>query len=70
MSAQEKRLKMQSETIFYLRKEMDCKQKTIDKLYQNLLVCLQRESLTREEKIFSYHGNIIRTGITCKKIPL
>ena len=70
MSAQEKRLKMQSDTIFYLRKEMDCKQKTIDKLYQNLLLCLQRESLTREENIFSYHGNIIRTGITCKKIPL
>lgn len=31
ISAQENQLKMQSETIFYLQKEMGSKQKTIDK---------------------------------------
>ena len=32
ISAQEKLLKMQNKTIFYFRKEMDCKEMTIDKL--------------------------------------
>ena len=31
---------------------MDCKQKTIDKLLQTLAVCLQWESLIRDENIF------------------
>ena len=31
---------------------MDCKQRTIDELFQPLAVCLQRESLTRDENIF------------------
>ena len=43
---QEKQLKMESETIFYLRKEMDCKQRTI-------AVCLRWESLIRDENFFS-----------------
>ena len=31
---------------------MDCKQRTVDKLLQTLAVCLQRESLIRDENIF------------------
>ena len=50
ISAQEKQLKMQSEIIFYLRKEMDCLRgqlRIIDKLLQTLVVRLQLESLIR-----------------------
>ena len=43
---QEKQLKMESETIFYLWKEMDCKQRII-------AVCLRWESLIRDENFFS-----------------
>ena len=52
ISAQVEKLKMQSETIFYLWKEMDCKQKTIDKLLETLVVCLLWESLIHEEDNF------------------
>ena len=31
---------------------MDCKQRTLDKLPKTLAVCLQRESLIRDENIF------------------
>ena len=52
ISAQEKLLKMQNKTIFYFRKEMDCKEMTIDKLLRTFAVCLLRESLIRDENIF------------------
>ena len=43
-----------AETIFYLRKEMNCKQRTVDKLLQTLAVCLQQESLIRARLFFSH----------------
>ena len=39
---------------------MDCKQKTIDKLLQTLAVCLQRESLIRDENIFLLQNSKIK----------
>ena len=62
MPAQEKQLKMQSENIFNLRKEMDSKQKTIDKLLKNLAVCLHRESLIRDENIFLLQSSKINSN--------
>ena len=52
ISAQEKQLKMQSEVIFYLQMEMDCKQRTTGKFPTTLAVYLQRESLIHGENIF------------------
>ena len=51
-SALEKQLKMESDTIIYIRKEINCKQTTIKKLLQTLTVCLKRESLIRDDNIF------------------
>ena len=62
MPAQEKQLKMQSENIFNLRKEMDSKQKTIDKLLKNVAVCLHRESLIRDENIFLLQSSKINSN--------
>ena len=43
---------MESDTIIYIRKEINCKQTTIKKLLQTLTVCLKRESLIRDDNIF------------------
>ena len=42
---------------------MDCKQRTIDKLLQTLAVCLQRESLIRDENIFLLQNFKINSNI-------
>ena len=42
---------------------MDCKQRTVDKLLQTLAVCLQRESLIRDENIFLLQNFKINSNI-------
>ena len=62
MSAQEKQLKMQSEAIFIYEREMDSKQRTIDKLLKKLAICLQRKSLIRDENIFLLQNSKINSN--------
>ena len=69
ISAQEKQLKMRSVTIFCFRKETDCKQRTIDKLLQTLAVCLQQETLIRDENIFLLQNSKINLNTQNLDIP-
>lgn len=62
MSAQVKQSKTQSDTKRFLRKEMDSKQRTIDKFLQTLAICLQENLLKHDEKVISYRTlNLIDT---------
>ena len=69
VSAQEEQLKMQRERErererdLFSRKEIDCKQRTIDKLLQTLAVCLQRQSLIHDENIFHLQNFKINSNI-------
>ena len=64
IQSQKQQLVLQSETIFYLRKELENKQKTIDKLLENLSVCLHRDSLLRDEKILLLQNTDINSSTT------
>ena len=59
ISAQEKQLKIQSETIFYLRKEMDCKQKKLTP--SNFSGLLQWELRISDKNIFLLQNSKIKS---------
>ena len=62
MSAQVKQSKTQSDTKRFLRKEMDSKQRKIDKFLQTLAIYEQKNLLKHDEKVISYRTlNLIHT---------
>ena len=52
MSAQVKQSKTQSDTKRFLRKEMDSKQRTIDKFLQTLAIYEQKNLLNMTRKLY------------------
>ena len=51
--SQEEQIKSQREFIFFLRKELESKQRVIDNLLKTLTVCLHTQSSMRDERYFS-----------------
>ena len=51
--SQEEQIKSQREFIFFLRKELESKQRVIDNLLKTLIVCLHTQSSMRDERYFS-----------------
>ena len=51
--SQEEQIKSQREFIFFLRKELESKQRVIDNLLKTFIVCLHTQSSMRDERYFS-----------------
>ena len=51
--SQEEQIKSERESIFFLRKELESKQKVIDNLLRTLTVCLYTQPSMRDERYFS-----------------
>ena len=51
--SQGEQIKSQREFIFFLRKELESKQRVIDNLLKTLTVCLHTQSSMRDERYFS-----------------
>ena len=51
--SQEEQIKSQIEFIFFLRKELESKQRVIDNLLKTFIVCLHTQSSMRDERYFS-----------------
>ena len=51
--SQEEQIKSEREYIFFLRKELESKQKVIDNLLRTLTVCLHTQPSMRDERYFS-----------------
>ena len=70
--SQEEQIKSQREFIFFLRKELESKQRVIDNLLKTLAVCLHTQSSMRDERYFSSQSqkfnstrnNLVKSVIT------